>query len=646
MKNVYLIQIPFSFEYTHTVYFPYSVGLIWAYAQQFAEVTDTYQLKKFIYYKESIASTIARMENPDVVGLSCYIWNMNYTMELAKQIKIKWPSCTVIAGGPSVSAKDDNLFQNYPNIDIAIFREGEIAFTEILLAIKNSSDLYAIKGLGLNENLQCKRTLDNQRIQNLDDVPSPYLLGLFDDMFEECAQKGLVVNGLIESNRGCPYQCTFCDWGNAGLGKVKKFELTRVKKELLWMAKNKVEFITNCDANFGIFKDRDLEIAKWLVRLKKRYGYPQTFDTNWTKNNNIETVEIAKMFMDNGLLRRFSSSIQSMNQDALQAIKRKNLPQDRLNDIVDYSKKIGMQVNTEMIIGLPNETFESFQKGFVSAIEQGIYPSASPVIILTNSEMADPEYQKKYGTITKTIYTDMNYVQEPQEVVIGTSTMTPEENERLVLWCWFVTQFHFQGYTNVLYDFFRLRYNLPMEQFYNELLDQFLVDRPTEPFASLFPFIDHHKFDKTKFLTFGHINSAMHTRLADSHRLEFVQGLTDSITAMMPHKDQRLAIDLVKLQDYSLVCSHREEVEQFTLKTNLFEYIYRNEKLNCENSIYRMTNNFIPNKSSLGDYLVEQRYSKKFLTLIQPVNEVDHWDDYNPIYNSLHTGQNIIQIAK
>ena len=184
-----------------------------------------------------------------------------------------------------MSANDVDLFKKHSYYDIAVFSEGELLFKDVLENLHDDEKLLEVKGIGINHNGHMHKTGMGKRTEKLDDIPSPYLLGLFDGMKEQCEHKGIVINALFESNRGCPYSCTFCDWGNGVLGKVKKYDLRRVKKELLWYAKNKIEYILNCDANWGIFADRDLELTQFMCKLKRRYGYPKIFDTNWAKHS-------------------------------------------------------------------------------------------------------------------------------------------------------------------------------------------------------------------------------------------------------------------------------------------------------------------------------------------------------------------------
>ena len=151
--------------------------------------------------------------------------------------------------------------------------------------------------------------------------------------------------------------------------------MRRVKKELLWYAKNKIEYVLNCDANWGIFAQRDLELTQFMCKLKRRYGYPNIFDTNWAKHSSNKTVDIAKLFLEQDMLRRFTASIQSSNPDSLKAIKRKNLSDEKVAAIIGYAKEMDIHTNVELIIGLPLDTYESFRNDFMNQMLSGAYPS-------------------------------------------------------------------------------------------------------------------------------------------------------------------------------------------------------------------------------------------------------------------------------
>ncbi len=129
-RNVYLFQV--NNRFGRNVFLPYSVGLLWAYARQDPAISKAYSLKSFEFLRRPFDEVVSALETPDVVGLSCYIWNWRYTMGLAEAIKEAFPDCLIVAGGPQVPIADPEFFEGHPFIDLAVHYEGEITFSEIL----------------------------------------------------------------------------------------------------------------------------------------------------------------------------------------------------------------------------------------------------------------------------------------------------------------------------------------------------------------------------------------------------------------------------------------------------------------------------------------------------------------------------------
>src|SRR5690606_4021090 len=181
----------------------------------------------------------------------------------------------------------ENYFASFPHVDIIIRGEGEASAAETLDKLRgvigqqdpDLSVLQGVPGITYRYRGEIFRNPDRARIEDLDTIPSPFLMGLFD------AYRGVPrIHATLETNRGCPYGCTFCDWGSATTSKIRKFDLERVFGELSWCSDMKVESISQCDANFGIF-ERDVAIAEWVADLKKTTGYPQTFGGSYAKNS-------------------------------------------------------------------------------------------------------------------------------------------------------------------------------------------------------------------------------------------------------------------------------------------------------------------------------------------------------------------------
>ena len=117
----------------------------------------------------------------------------------------------------------------------ACLNEGELAFEKL---VKNFDNLPAVDGIIYNDNGRTVTNKPSARINDLTILPSPYLDGTFDDLVEKHPE--VEWNCTIETNRGCPYKCSFCDWGSLTYSKVKKFELERIFDEFEWV------FTHNC----------------------------------------------------------------------------------------------------------------------------------------------------------------------------------------------------------------------------------------------------------------------------------------------------------------------------------------------------------------------------------------------------------------
>ena len=435
MKNIYLAQFS-TISLDRYFYFPYSAGLVWCYASTHEDVAANYSLKSILWKKEEIDVIVDSLDNPAVFGMSLYVWNIYYNIELAKKIKDRYPNCTIVFGGPGVPDKDLSYFKKYPWVDFCVHTEGEIAFTELLQELlKDDPDFSTVSSISYAGPFQTHYTSHKGRIKDLEDIPSPYLTGLFDPIVEEAKEKNLVMNGLLETNRGCPFKCSFCDWGGLTYGKVFRFNLDRVQQEIEWMGRNGVELMGCADANFGIFASRDKQVAQWMIDTKAKYGYPKFFDTSWTKVTKPETLEIARMLMDAGLLRKFTMSVQTLDEQTLKNIKRTNVDGSTFQSLI-YDRDIS--ISTELITGLPGETLDSYKRGICKLIEDEIKIVSNPLTLLPNSEMSTPEYRREWKIKGKMIHSSFSShgVDEWEELCIETASYTQSDWQEMIIWGW------------------------------------------------------------------------------------------------------------------------------------------------------------------------------------------------------------------
>jgi radical SAM superfamily enzyme YgiQ (UPF0313 family) len=458
-------------------YLPYSVGVLWAYVQQFDEIKNYYVLDKMIWRRTNIKETAMSLADSDLIGFSTYVWNKNYNYAIAQEVKKLNPSCILFFGGPEIPITKKDIFQKYPFMNYVIKSEGEITLKNFLLGLKLNSDLTSIPGLLINDNGTCINTGDAGRIDNLDCIPSPYLTGVFDKLISETRE--VEWNATLETNRGCPYACTFCDWGSLTYNKVKKFNLERVFAELEWIGKNKCGFVSITDANFGMFVERDNLIADKLLEVQEKYGYPYTFSVAWAKNQKAEVVDIVKKLIKSPKFNQgLTVSVQSMDLDVLENIKRKNLDQHKIEDIFSLCDKNNIPVYTEIILGLPGETLDTWREGFYKLFRANNHVGITILHaqMLENAEM-NLLQKKLYKIEHRPVYDYMSgsynfdELKESVEVVISTKDMSTEDMLEAHAISWFLNTFHINGLTTYISRFLNKSKGIDYKDFYDKLYE-------------------------------------------------------------------------------------------------------------------------------------------------------------------------------
>jgi len=453
-------------------YLPYSCGLLWAHAQTNELVNNNFLLNELVYKREPIEELANKLSKDDFVAFSTYVWNRNYNFKLAKRIKEINKNVFILFGGPEPPITNPDIFSEImPFADIIVKGEGELIFTSILENYCKDKEYKSIKGLLINNNGKLIDTGSSLRIENLDEVPSPYLMGVFDKIIP--LEKEW--NGTLETNRGCPYKCTFCDWGSLTYSKVKKFNLTRVYHELEWMAKNKIGYLDVADANFGIFIERDNLIVDKLIEVQKEYGYPYRTGWSWAKNQQSEVVQIAKKLIKSGHFNNgLTISLQSLDENTLNTIKRSNMGINKINEIFAECRKEGVPLNVELILGLPSETKDSWEKTIYGVFEVGQHDSVEvwQAQILENAEMNLSQrilYDIKGKKVTDYFPNGIdNEAPEFSEIVVSSSSMTIDEMVESYKLSWFLITWHTGGFSQYISRFVKKYFGISYQEFYTD----------------------------------------------------------------------------------------------------------------------------------------------------------------------------------
>ena len=379
---------------------PASLGLLVAYAMEYdsRRLGDKYDFVPMFLTDETRVAE--RAATPGIFMFSNYVWNVEINLQLSAVVKAINPANITIHGGPSTPSYENDcakFFADNPHVDVAVRGEGELTFAEMLdaLDLANSHDLGVLQdiaGLTYRTADGVRRTADRERIADLDTIPSPYLMGLFDEF-------GSVGAGaVIESNRGCPYGCTFCDWGSATLSRVRKFDLERVYKELEWSAKHQIEDASIADANFGML-ERDVAITEKIAELKRTYGFPRSVAINYAKNQVKYLRQIINIMASVDILAEGVVSLQTMDETTLKVIDRSNIKLDKYNELSTEFRRARLPLAADIMMGLPGSTPISFKNDLQKCTDRDIRVRANPTQLLPNSPMNDPSYRKEHGIV-------------------------------------------------------------------------------------------------------------------------------------------------------------------------------------------------------------------------------------------------------
>lgn len=410
---------------------PVAAGCLVAAARQDPALARAAEFRVAIE-RQNIAKAVAALGRPDVLGLSLYPWNAAYSLAVAAAARAARPHCLIVAGGPSVPRRPDRaqrFFHDHPAVDILAFGEGELTFPALLRAHLHGTPLTDIPGLATRQ----FTTPAPQRITDFSLLLSPYLDGTFDELLAR--HRARIHMALFETNRGCPFSCTFCDWSLTK--KVVEFPIERVHAELDWITANGFSHLMLADANFGI-RPRDTAIARRLVELRQRTGRPATFYYYLTKNNHGRNLETIEILQGGGIGTWVGLAVQDFDDAVLEAVKRDNIQTGEAQKLRDICGERGIPTFNELILGLPGQTYQRFLQTIATAMPP--IPGHDFVLFLCrlidNTELGDPASREKFGLQTRLCQwktSTPNFdpvIDEFQEVVVATGDMPPADWRR------------------------------------------------------------------------------------------------------------------------------------------------------------------------------------------------------------------------
>ncbi|MCC5951660.1 MAG: radical SAM protein [Acidimicrobiia bacterium] len=419
---------------------PLALGMVFAYAKQWegGQLEDSFHFRpEWLVQRERLEELATSA--PSVFLFSNYLWSHALNLEMSALVKAANPNCVTIHGGPDTPKYPEDVdayFRLHQHVDVTVRGEGEATLSEALAALEpvvgdrpcDLTVLADVAGLSFRHGDEVIRTEDRDRIADLDTIPSPYLSGLFDLFAREPGS-----TAIIETNRGCPYGCTFCDWGSSTLSRIRKFSLERVFEELEWVSAANFDRIFMADANFGIF-ERDVDIARKVGELRQRNGSPRHFITNYAKNTVKHLKPIVASMVEAGVLTEGLLSLQSMDDDTLGIIRRSNIKLERYEELAREFRRVRLPLYVDLMLGLPGSTTRSFRNDLQECINREVTVKVFPTELLVNSPMNAPDYRRDHRIETSVPVVSATATSEggARPLVVSSSSFTRADYDTMM----------------------------------------------------------------------------------------------------------------------------------------------------------------------------------------------------------------------
>jgi len=450
--KIYLGDLTYTTVTLATEAFPLNVGYVASYCKKL--FGDDVEITLFKYIDE--IDKAVNENPPDILGLSNYCWSHNVSYEIFKMCKKTNPNVVTIWGGPNFPIdfpSQKKFMERYKEVDIYVPTEGEIGFSNVVKKVLESNSIDEVKQkitqnpidgcVSRNEQGQIQCTIPTLRISSLDEIPSPYLNGMMGKFFDG------KLTPMLQTNRGCPFHCTFCTDGRDEVNKVNSFDIKRVQSEIQYIAEHtpkNTHSLHISDLNFGMYP-RDIEICESLAKIQEKFDYPKYIKCTTGKNQKDKIIKAIKR-LNRSL--RVTMSVQSLDPDVLNNIRRDNISVDHMLALYPAIKEADLQTTSEVILGLPGETYSNH----IQTLRDLIRAKMDEIVVhtcmlLDGSEMNLPEERKKWGMKTKFRALQRDFAElssgkkviEYEEVVVGSNTMTFEEyiNLRILAFIIFVT---------------------------------------------------------------------------------------------------------------------------------------------------------------------------------------------------------------
>jgi anaerobic magnesium-protoporphyrin IX monomethyl ester cyclase len=295
-------------------------------------------------------------KKPDVIGFSCYIWNIEETIKVIKMIKKINPAIHIVMGGPEVTYDVHDWMVNVPEFDFIVIGEGEETFKQLLSELEGSKHFSSVPGIAYRIDKMIKINPQRNKL-DLKTLPSPFR---FKEDLPHLSRRVT----YIETSRGCPFSCQFC-LSSIEVG-VRYFDREKVKDDIRYLMANGAKTLKFVDRTFNISRSYAMDMFQFLID-EHLPGVVFQFEIT-ADIMRPEVIEFLNQNAPKGLFR-FEIGVQSTNDYTNELVMRKQ-NFEKLTRTVTLVKDGGkIDQHLDLIAGLPEEDYTSFKKTFNDVFE-------------------------------------------------------------------------------------------------------------------------------------------------------------------------------------------------------------------------------------------------------------------------------------
>jgi len=392
---------------------------------------------RLFVYAEKLVEAI-RAEPPDVLMLSNYVWNEALSHYLFRVAKAVNPRILTVMGGPNISLEPERqlaYLDRNPHLDVYALGEGDFLASHIVRTFMDAGlSIGRLGAIGLPSatfrNPEGHAAIDETkpRHKEVEDVPSPWLTGIQDEFFDG------KLAPMIETNRGCPFTCTFCVQGTKYYSKIHHFSVDRIKEEITYIARRIRSHSPNmgtlriADSNYGMY-ERDIEISGHIGQMQREYGWPTFIDATTGKNKPERIIKSVEKV--SGALVLYQA-VQSLDEEVLRKVKREAIKLEAYKALEVHMRGRGLRSVSDLILGLPGETLESHLRGLHSLLDSNIHQMHNfQAMMLKGAELESLESRELFKFDTRFRVLPKNYgvyegekVFDVEEIIVGTDTLS------------------------------------------------------------------------------------------------------------------------------------------------------------------------------------------------------------------------------